>query len=296
MEFILADCKLEMYTIRSGKAFLLCDETREGSEHDVKIIERLFQTNGFENPTVSKAENKEKVMTEFTEFKDKLPGDVDCLMVVIMCHGRLGHISLSNGEEIQLETIYQLFNNSQCPALREKPKLFVVQACRGVDKKDKTKPYVDGSAQYYPSTPKLLPTESDIMVVYAVCPEKLAIIHPDYGCPLFEEMEKVFEDFSNSHHMYELFTQVNGRLDIRMENQGFTFDEQEKPDKSTKAQLIHFDQSIKSDIGRSLHIVSSLTKKWYLLTEEREGEQEREEDRENIPCPCVAKLFNCVIV
>lgn len=73
----------------------------------------------------------QKVITEFRRFRDQLPDDVGCLMVVIMCHGRLGHISLSNGEEIQLETIYQLFNNSQCPALREKPKLFVVQACRG---------------------------------------------------------------------------------------------------------------------------------------------------------------------
>lgn len=32
---------------------------------------------------------------------------------------------------LDLEEIYKMFNNSQCPALREKPKLFVVQACRG---------------------------------------------------------------------------------------------------------------------------------------------------------------------
>ncbi|XP_029602345.1 caspase-14-like isoform X1 [Salmo trutta] len=251
MEFILADCKLEMYTIRSGKAFLLCDETREGSEHDVKIIERLFQTNGFENPTVSKAENKEAVMTEFRRFRDQLTGDVGCLMVVIMCHGRLGHISLSNGEEIQLETIYQLFNNSQCPALREKPKLFVVQACRG-EKLHYEHPQIDGNIMNSCNfVRELLPTESDVMVVYAVCPDKLAIRHKDHGCPMFVKMSEVFENENTHLHIYELFTQVNRRLDeIIPDFAGWEADSTKLPEQGK--------------IGNSLHIVSSLTKKWYL--------------------------------
>lgn len=49
----------------------------------------------------------------------------------IMAHGGLGHIEVNDEEIVDLEEIYKMFNNSQCPALREKPKLFVVQACRG---------------------------------------------------------------------------------------------------------------------------------------------------------------------
>lgn len=49
----------------------------------------------------------------------------------IMAHGGLGHIEVNDEEILDLEEIYKMFNNSQCPALREKPKLFVVQACRG---------------------------------------------------------------------------------------------------------------------------------------------------------------------
>nr|ACI68161.1 Caspase-14 precursor [Salmo salar] len=247
---------------KSRRALILCDMRRSGAKHDVQRMEKLFKGNGFLHTAVN-ALNQKAVMTEFRRFRDQLPGDVGCLMVVIMCHGRLGHISLSNGEEIQLETIYQLFNNSQCPALREKPKLFVVQACRGV-KEHPRHLYTDGSKESGPSTPKLLPTASDIMVVYAVCPEKLAIIHPDYGCPLFVEMEKVFEDFSTSRHMYELFTKVNRSLDRRVEKHGFTLD-REAPHREAKTdRLILIDPAVVSDIGRSLHIVSSLTKKWYL--------------------------------
>uniref|UniRef100_A0A4W5LW60 Caspase family p20 domain-containing protein n=1 Tax=Hucho hucho TaxID=62062 RepID=A0A4W5LW60_9TELE len=194
---------------KSRRALMLCDMERSGAKHDVQRMEGLFKTNGFLHTAVN-ALNQKEVVTAFRRFRDQLPKDVCCLMVVIMCHGRLGHISLSNGKEIQLEEIYQMFNNRQCPALCEKPKLFVVQACRGV-KEHPLHLYTDGCTEHGPSTPKLLPTASDIMVVYTV-----KIIHPDYGCPLFLEMEKVFEDFSTSL------------------------------------------------TGRSLHIVSSLTKKWYL--------------------------------
>ncbi|CAB1327147.1 unnamed protein product, partial [Coregonus sp. 'balchen'] len=247
---------------KSRRALILCDMKRRGAEHDVQRMEVLFKRNGFRHTAVN-ALNQKEVMTAFRTFRDELPCDVSCLMVVIMCHGRLGHISVSNGEEIELEEIYQMFNNRLCPALREKPKLFVVQACRGVKEHPKH-PYMDGSKQSGPSTSKLLPTESDIMVVYAVCPEKLAIRHQDYGCPLFVEMEKVFVDFSTSRHMYELFTKVNGSLDRRVEKQGFTFDREAPRREAKKDQLTLLDPAIVSDIGRSLHIVSSLTKKWYL--------------------------------
>ncbi|XP_071261125.1 caspase-14-like [Salvelinus alpinus] len=250
----------------SRRALILCDTKRSGAEHDVPRMEELFKGNGFDYTKINTLDNRNEVMTELSNFQDKLknlPDGVSCLMVVIMCHGRLGHISLSDGKEIQLEEIYQMFYNRQCPALREKPKLFVVQACRGV-KEHLRHLYTDGSTEFGPSTQKLLPTESDIMVVYAVCPEKLAIIHPEYGCPLFVEMEKVFKDFSTSRHMYELFTKVNRSLDKRVEKHGFKLDTEAPRREAKTDRLIRLDPAVVSDIGRSLHIVSSLTKKWYL--------------------------------
>lgn len=64
-------------------------------------------------------------------FRNKLSDDVSFLAMFIMAHGGLGHIEVNDEEILDLEEIYKMFNNSQCPALREKPKLFVVQACRG---------------------------------------------------------------------------------------------------------------------------------------------------------------------
>ncbi|KAH9377300.1 hypothetical protein HPB48_020337 [Haemaphysalis longicornis] len=55
----------------------------------------------------------------------------DCLVVVLMSHGGEGTICGSDDEEIRLESIYEQFNNKNCPCLQGKPRLFFVQACRG---------------------------------------------------------------------------------------------------------------------------------------------------------------------
>ena len=54
------------------------------------------------------------------------------LVVFIMTHGAEGgRLFGSDGKHITVEEIATLFNASNCPALIDKPKIFVIQACRG---------------------------------------------------------------------------------------------------------------------------------------------------------------------
>ena len=54
------------------------------------------------------------------------------LVVFIMTHGgEGGKLFGSDGKHIAVEEIASLFNASNCPALIDKPKIFVIQACRG---------------------------------------------------------------------------------------------------------------------------------------------------------------------
>lgn len=69
-------------------------------------------------------------MEDLKNFKTLLEEDVCCLTLFIMAHGSLGHINVSNGQ-IELQRIFEMFDNRRCSALRGKPKLFVIQACRG---------------------------------------------------------------------------------------------------------------------------------------------------------------------
>ncbi|KAH9383233.1 hypothetical protein HPB48_024312 [Haemaphysalis longicornis] len=56
----------------------------------------------------------------------------DCLVVILMSHGEERFIYGSDGEKLHLRNdVYRTFNNEECPALKKKPKIFLVQACRG---------------------------------------------------------------------------------------------------------------------------------------------------------------------
>ncbi|XP_019899316.2 caspase-14 [Esox lucius] len=251
---------MDSYNItKDQRALLLCDLERGGVKHDIRRLETVFKKCRFHVTRVN-VSTKTNVMTDLKTFQNKLSSGVSGLAVVIVAHGRLGHITVSDGE-LKLEEIFQLFSNRACPALQQKPKLFVVQSCRGVFEHAQH-PSIDGGGQGQPGRTTLLPTESDVMVVYAVHPGMLAVRHADSGCPLFEEMEKVFEDLGTSHHMYELFTEVNERLmlNVRRESYGISFDKKATHEETRKI--------MECDIGRSLHIESSLTKKWYLTEKE----------------------------
>lgn len=60
----------------------------------------------------------------------------DSTFLVLMSHGTLQGLcgtmhSEATPDVLLYDTIYQIFNNCHCPGLRDKPKVIIVQACRG---------------------------------------------------------------------------------------------------------------------------------------------------------------------
>lgn len=64
--------------------------------------------------------------------------DTDSVVVVIMSHGRLGVVAgvstqseTFEDDHFSLDNIYGRLGPKDCPALLNKPKIIIVQACRG---------------------------------------------------------------------------------------------------------------------------------------------------------------------
>lgn len=53
------------------------------------------------------------------------------LVVCLMSHGGKGTICGIDGVEVSLNRIKYAFNSFDCPSLMGKPKIFIIQACRG---------------------------------------------------------------------------------------------------------------------------------------------------------------------
>lgn len=78
----------------------------------------------------------EDAITDFSKHP-KLK-DTDSVVVVIMSHGKLGAVcgvnsqsEVSGDDDFSLDNIYIHLGPKNCPALLDKPKIILVQACRG---------------------------------------------------------------------------------------------------------------------------------------------------------------------
>ncbi|XP_034030452.1 caspase-2 isoform X2 [Thalassophryne amazonica] len=56
---------------------------------------------------------------------------VDSCVVCLLSHGVEGAIYGTDGQLLQLDWVFEAFDNAHCPLLQNKPKMFFIQACRG---------------------------------------------------------------------------------------------------------------------------------------------------------------------
>lgn len=67
-------------------------------------------------------------------FRDRInqsQEDISCVLVVTSSHGDRGVICDAHGGTLGAEEIIQCFDDQKCPKLRGKPKVFMLDACRG---------------------------------------------------------------------------------------------------------------------------------------------------------------------
>uniref|UniRef100_A0A8B9YP23 Caspase 14 n=1 Tax=Bos mutus grunniens TaxID=30521 RepID=A0A8B9YP23_BOSMU len=122
------------YDLSGARAALLLAVTqgRLGAQHDVEALGGLCQALGFETTlrTDPTAQTFQEEMAQFRKRLDAHRGPVSCALVALMAHGGpQGQLLGADGQERQLEVLVQEL--SHCGALRGRPKIFLLQACRG---------------------------------------------------------------------------------------------------------------------------------------------------------------------
>ncbi|XP_048390619.1 caspase-8-like isoform X2 [Stegostoma tigrinum] len=108
---------------------------RKGTRVDAERLDGVFRWLGFEVvlfKNLSAAEMRD-TMNRYRETDHSLR---DCFVCCILTHGKQGVMCGTDGQMVAIRDITSLFSGSQCPTLREKPKLFFIQACQGTKKQD----------------------------------------------------------------------------------------------------------------------------------------------------------------
>ncbi|XP_032264852.1 caspase-8-like isoform X3 [Phoca vitulina] len=152
------------------------------------------------------------LIEKIRSFRDGLnesKDDVGCCLVTLMSHGEKGFIKMEDGEKVSLEDIFEMFNNKNCPALQEKPKIFIIQACRGERRDTGVETDDEPMESDDISERRRLPTFSDYFIIYPTQADHVALRHPRTGSVMIEAMSKVFKQYGNKWHIVDFFTKVS---------------------------------------------------------------------------------------
>ncbi|XP_067450974.1 caspase a-like [Thunnus thynnus] len=130
-------------SIRSRVALLITnikftDEklNRDGAEKDEQNMEKLLKALGYEVVKHTNLTGKEIDDAVIKFSKHPKLKETDSVFVIIMSHGKPGAVLGVNHKKGQpdkfpIDNIYKHLDTQKCPALLNKPKIIIIQACRG---------------------------------------------------------------------------------------------------------------------------------------------------------------------
>ncbi|CAL4169370.1 unnamed protein product, partial [Meganyctiphanes norvegica] len=174
--------------------------SRHGSEIDVKNLTILFTQMGYKIPKqhVNMTRN-ETVKALYAFTRDPELQEVDSCIVIIMSHGCDGRsFYTSDNHYLPINDVLEKFNNSQCPALMGKPKIFIFQFCRGPLKDMGVEKQVYRAANSAAAVFRDA-TFTDMFIIYSTLEGYVSYRHPHRGSWLAEAICDIF-----MNHAYNL--------------------------------------------------------------------------------------------
>ncbi|XP_063070405.1 caspase a-like [Engraulis encrasicolus] len=194
---------------------------RRGSEKDEERMEALLQNLGYDviKYRDQSAEGMDKAVKDFSERKEHELSD--STFVVMMSHGKRDNIMgvKWNRDSPELDVfpvdkIYKYLNTTGCPGLRNKPKVILIQACRGGDSGLVWVPdgmQDDGMAGI--QSDDMAHQEKDFISLLSCTPDTKSYRHVEDGSFFFQRLVDVFNTHAHKEHMEDLCTMVMRRFE-----------------------------------------------------------------------------------
>ncbi|XP_077965983.1 uncharacterized protein LOC120335726 [Styela clava] len=202
---------------------------RKGAEIDVKNMTTLWQKFGCELygnkifPKPWESDKTEKEMCDLLREVSKVTTKYSFIVIVVMSHGGILDEKLvfkgSDHKCVKVKEIEKMFFNIENVNLRNIPKFFIFQFCRG-PKKDKgtiaaddkmieTRMEIFRKASVQIDGAENLPSSSDIFVAYPTHEEYVSFRDIENGSWFINAITNVFMRQAAKHHVADMLTTVN---------------------------------------------------------------------------------------
>ena len=188
---------------------------RTGAEEDERNLKQLFKDLFF-RVIVERDLNKHQMENVAAKYGAKDHSTFDSFVMIVMSHGGNRDCILGvNGRETSVKNLMMEFQAPKCPSLNEKPKVFIIQTCRGSlvkVRKRSTFPVGNAILQVGPSTSiqadneprvvslssestlprSVIPREFDFVLAFATVPGYVSYRSEEHGA-FFVQVRKLHQ-------------------------------------------------------------------------------------------------------
>lgn len=162
----------------------------------------------------------------------------DCIVIAVLSHGELNKI-FSRDDSYHISLITSFFTDENCPSLKGKPKVFLIQSCRGgqtdfgytmqyssnqrlrrvdmgsYDHVDVTATGTMHVPFYEPEMVHNPPNHPDFLIVRSTMPNYVSIRNTEKGSWFIQDLCTELNKYGNELDMLTLLTYVNGEVTRR---------------------------------------------------------------------------------
>jgi len=185
---------------------------RHGANFDEEKLCDLFGKLHFK-VCIGKDKDKHQMERICTYFGGKDHTQYDAFVCIIMSHGTSGDKIMGvDGRTIGIEDLMSEFNAVRCPSLANKPKIFLVQACRGSEEGEllgltDNQQIADNTFSDSTLSRSRLPKESDFLLAYGSVPGYVSYRMTDSGS-FFIQVSRI-KDMIVVHSMVNPFPPIS---------------------------------------------------------------------------------------
>ena len=207
------------YIARSGYVLILnnylfpqrVNVERTGSNEDVRKLKNLFDDFGFRSRVADNLTRSE-MLSILKDTAEKDFSKYDCFVCVILSHGSEGGVYGVDDEIIYIKAITSLFRRDECYSLKGKPKIFLIQACRGIQRDRVAVELVQSDSNPAVISKGNLPADADFVICFASAPGHQSYRQPLLGTWFISTVFEVFKEHAEREHLLEMMMRVNNQV------------------------------------------------------------------------------------
>uniref|UniRef100_A0A8C7K6B3 Caspase-14-like n=1 Tax=Oncorhynchus kisutch TaxID=8019 RepID=A0A8C7K6B3_ONCKI len=209
---------------------------------------------------ISFQEMKEEVIN-FRNSINRSSGNISCVFVVTSSHGHRDVIIGADKKTLAVKDIIEPFGDELCPKMKGKPKVFIIDACRGSN--HDTGVHFDSAAdekrskeamatKEYRST-RVPPCINDMLVAYAAMTDYVGMMNSTFGSHMIYNISQVFSSpGAAEEHVYNLFVKANAKMVATPVD--VTVDEGKPTQRTERRKII---MTMESTLRKTLYLRSS---------------------------------------